>query len=150
MKNITKTAIVVLLVVIIGSVILLKQGQKENIGRNEEATGRETLSLNNDTYALPRLLDLGADKCIPCKMMASILEALKEEYKGQFEVMFIDVWENPEAAEPYNIKLIPTQIFYDANGNELFRHEGFFSKEDILNKWGELGVPLKEPAKTGT
>ena len=37
---------------------------------------------------------------------------------------------------------MPTQIFYDSSGKELFRHEGFYSKEDILGKWNELGVDL--------
>ena len=92
---------------------------------------------------LPRLVDLGADKCIPCKAMAPILAELKTNYVGQLEVEFIDVWKKPDAAKPYKIKLIPTQIFYDATGKERFRHEGFFSKEDILAKWKELGVELK-------
>ena len=60
------------------------------------------------------------------------------------DVEFIDVWKKPEAAKPYKIKLIPTQIFYDAKGKERFRHQGFISKEDILTKWKELGVELKE------
>jgi len=91
---------------------------------------------------LPRLVDLGADKCVPCKMMAPILEGLKTEYAGTFTVDFIDVWKNSEAGKPYEIKVIPTQIFFDADGNELFRHEGFYSKEDILAKWRELGVEI--------
>lgn len=94
---------------------------------------------------LPRLLDLGADKCIPCKKMAPILSELKSNYVGQLEVEFIDVWKNSEAAKPYKVRLIPTQIFYDANGKELFRHEGFYGKADILAKWKELGVELKNP-----
>ncbi len=93
--------------------------------------------------ALPRLVDLGADKCVPCKMMAPILKELKTEFEGQLEVEFIDVWKKPDASKPYKINLIPTQIFYDANGKELFRHEGFFSKEDILAKWKEFGVTFK-------
>jgi thioredoxin 1 len=97
--------------------------------------------------ALPRLVDLGADKCIPCKMMAPVLADLKTNYVGQLEVEFIDVWKNPDAAKPYKIKLIPTQIFYDAKGKERFRHQGFFSKEDILAKWKELGVELKSEAR---
>ncbi len=92
---------------------------------------------------LPRLVDLGATKCIPCKMMAPILEDLKQTYAGKMNVEFIDVWENPDAGKEYGINLIPTQIFYDATGKELFRHEGFFSKEDILAKWKELGVNLQ-------
>jgi thioredoxin 1 len=92
---------------------------------------------------LPRLLDLGADKCIPCKKMAPILSGLKSNYVGQLEVEFIDVWKNPDAAKPYKVRLIPTQIFFDAQGKELFRHEGFYGKADILAKWKELGVNLK-------
>jgi len=91
---------------------------------------------------LPRLVDLGAGKCIPCKMMAPILKDLKTTYAGKMDVVFIDVWENPDAGKKYGINVIPTQIFYDAAGRELFRHEGFFGKDDILAKWKELGVSL--------
>ncbi len=98
---------------------------------------------------LPRLVDLGADKCIPCKMMAPILKDLKTEYAGRMEVEFIDVWKNPDAGKAYRIKLIPTQIFFDASGKERFRHEGFFGKEDILAKWKELGIDLKSKAGAG-
>jgi thioredoxin 1 len=93
--------------------------------------------------ALPRLVDLGATKCIPCKKMEPILESLKEDFQGKMEIAFIDVWENPDAGKAYRIKLIPTQIFFDAEGNELYRHQGFYSREDILGKWKELGVNLE-------
>lgn len=92
--------------------------------------------------ARPRLLDLGATKCIPCKMMAPILEELKEEYAGRMDVEFIDVWQNRDAAGQYDIESIPTQIFFDASGKELYRHQGFIAKDDILKKWQELGVDL--------
>ncbi|MCE9615871.1 MAG: thioredoxin family protein [Lentisphaerae bacterium] len=102
----------------------------------------EPSSESSGTAALPRLVDLGAGRCIPCKMMAPILADLKQAYTGKMDVMFIDVWENPEAAKPYGITIIPTQIFYDAQGKERFRHEGFFAKEEILATWKELGVSL--------
>jgi thioredoxin 1 len=92
---------------------------------------------------MPKLLDLGAGKCIPCKMMFPVLDELKKEYAGKLEVEFIDVWKNPDAGKQYGIEVIPTQIFYDTTGKELFRHIGFFSKDDILAKWKELGVDLK-------
>ena len=95
------------------------------------------------TKALPKLLDLGAGKCIPCKMMAPILEEMKKDYAGTLEVEFIDVWKNPDAGKQYAIEVIPTQIFFDATGKELFRHIGFYAKADILAKWNELGVDLK-------
>jgi thiol-disulfide isomerase/thioredoxin len=98
---------------------------------------------------LPKLIDLGADKCIPCKMMAPILKELKSEHAGRMDVEFIDVWKDPAPGRQYKIKLIPTQIFFDAAGKELFRHEGFFGKDDILGKWKELGVDLKGKAAAG-
>jgi len=102
--------------------------------------GQETVA---DT-ALPRLLDLGADKCVPCKMMAPILDELKVDYAEVFAVEFIDVWKDPTAAQPFKLNVIPTQIFFDSDGTELFRHEGYYGREDILAKWRELGVELPE------
>ncbi|MCC6679441.1 MAG: thioredoxin family protein [Phycisphaeraceae bacterium] len=96
--------------------------------------------------ALPQLLDLGADKCVPCKAMAPILQQLKRDFDGRFDLTFIDVWENPTAGEAHGIRIIPTQIFYDAEGHELFRHEGFYSREEILAKWRELGFDFEGPA----
>ncbi|MHC4284383.1 MAG: thioredoxin family protein [Planctomycetota bacterium] len=93
--------------------------------------------------AIPRLVDVGAKTCIPCKLMAPILEELKKEYTGRLQVDFLDLSINTDYAGQYKVRVIPTQIFYDASGKELFRHEGFYSKEDILAKWKELGVELK-------
>ncbi|MDD2714936.1 MAG: thioredoxin family protein [Candidatus Wallbacteria bacterium] len=94
-------------------------------------------------HAVPLLVDLGAKTCIPCKMMMPVLENLKKDYAGSLEVVFIDVWEDRSAGEKYGVKLIPTQIFFDQDGKELFRHEGFFASEEILAKWKSLGVSLK-------
>ena len=99
--------------------------------------------------SLPRLVDLGSKICIQCRMMAPILDELKAEYAGQFAVEFIDVREDREAGYHYKIRAIPTQVFIDAAGNELFRHEGFYSKADILAKWKALGVnPEKKTPAT--
>ncbi len=92
------------------------------------------------TQAVPRLVDLGAGKCKACKELAPILEELKKEYAGRVMVEFIDVWVNPQAGELYNIRVIPTQIFYDAAGNEVWRHEGFLPKAEFVKKFAELGV----------
>jgi thioredoxin 1 len=91
------------------------------------------------TSGLPRLVDLGADSCIPCKMMTPILDDLQKEYAGKMEVVFIDVWKKREEAGRYGIQLIPTQIFYGADGKELHRHQGFIGKEEILATWKRLG-----------
>jgi thioredoxin 1 len=97
--------------------------------------------------ALPRLVDLGSTTCIPCKRMAPILAELATEQSGSFAVEVIDIRERPDAGAEYGIRLIPTQIFYAADGSELWRHEGFIAKADILAKWTELGVAL---APTGS
>jgi len=108
-----------------------------------QSSDAKTQSKTEKKATLPRLVDLGATKCIPCKKMAPILDELKKECAETFEVVFIDVWENPDEGRKYGIQSIPTQIFYDASGKELFRHEGFFAKDEILKKWKEFGVEPK-------
>ena len=150
MKNLINIAIVALVIVAVGVVLAIKQSQGKSASPSAPAVAEAVQTVPEaaapaPSAALPRLVDLGADKCIPCKMMAPILEDLKATYAGQLQVEFIDVWKHPDASEPYGIRSIPTQIFYDAGGKELFRHEGFFPMEDILAKWKELGVELKRP-----
>jgi len=108
----------------------------------QSSAGIAAASPAASTEKLPRLVDLGASKCIPCKMMAPILADLKKGCEGRLVVECIDVWKSPDSGKEYGVKIIPTQIFYNAEGRELFRHEGFFGKEDILAKWKELGVDL--------
>jgi len=138
-KNIIRALIVIALAVAIGIVIYAKNASRNNAQVEMPNAGTPTPLNQQSGSALPKLIDLGATKCIPCKMMAPILEELKKEYAGKMDVEFIDVWENPNAGQSYGIKLIPTQIFFAPNGKELFRHEGFFSRADILGKWKELG-----------
>lgn len=95
-----------------------------------------------DTRGIPRLVDLGAGKCIPCKAMAPILEQLRADYTGRLEVTFIDVWQAPDQGRAYGVRMIPTQVFYSSAGRELARHEGFMSREEILAQWKALGVEL--------
>ena len=121
-------------------------GGEEEGSETEAAPGvtdAEPGAADTEHEPLPRLVDLGADKCVPCKMMAPILEELKETYAGQLNVQFIDVWKNPAPGREYGVKVIPTQIFFDEQGNELFRHQGFMSREDILGKWAELGFEFE-------
>lgn len=154
MKRIAKIVIVLILTLTVGAIIVLKENKRadsENKKLNnpvEKIAVTEIQTVETDKTkeikALPQLVDLGAGKCIPCKMMAPILEELKKEYAGIFNVEFIDVWKNPDAGKKYSIRIIPTQIFFDVAGKELFRHEGFFSREDILAKWKELNVDIEK------
>ncbi len=109
---------------------------------NEEPT-KEARS-SPATASTPRLVDLGADKCVPCKMMVPILDELRKEHKGNLKVEFIDVWKNQDAAEEYQVKSIPTQVFFDKDGKEFYRHEGFMPKADIINVFEKHNIHLAE------
>jgi thioredoxin 1 len=142
MKTPIRVLIVAALIVTVYAVVALKQGRAPVQVKEASSATTSSQSQPGTQAGLPRLVDLGAGKCIPCRKMAHILEELKKEYAGRMEVEFKDVWKNPDAGKAYGIEVIPTQIFYDVSGKELFRHVGFFGKEDILGKWQELGVDL--------
>ena len=131
MSKVAKIIIVAVLVLAVCIVIILKQTMSPALVTQDDV----------HTKAIPRLVELGG-KCILCKMMKPILEELKNDYAGRLRVDVFDALENPDIAAEYGVQIFPTQIFFDASGKELFRHEGFMSKEDILNKWKQLGVEL--------
>ncbi len=86
------------------------------------------------------MVDLGAHECIPCKMMEPVLKEVQKEYEGRAAIIFIDVWKDRQAAPKFGIRVIPTQIFYDKEGREVFRHEGFLDKKSIVHVLTKLGV----------
>ncbi|WP_445896467.1 thioredoxin family protein [Desulfosoma sp.] len=86
------------------------------------------------------MIDLGADRCIPCKMMAPVLKKVKKDYEGRAFIHFYDLWKNRTPADRYRIRVIPTQIFFDKDGKEVYRHEGFLSEADIVAKLKSIGV----------
>lgn len=85
-------------------------------------------------------IELGSVNCIPCRQMQPIMKEIAAEYPDQVRVVFYDVWKNPAPGEYYKIQLIPTQVFLDERGNELFRHVGVFPKEDLVKFLKEHGV----------
>ena len=105
--------------------------------------GADATDPKQPAEALPALLELGSVGCKPCEYMAPIIDSLAEELKGKVDVTFTDVAKAPDVAKQYEIVTIPTQVFLDAEGKELFRHIGVFEKEEILAKLKELGM-LKE------
>ena len=86
------------------------------------------------------MIDLGAKKCIPCKMMAPILVKMEKQYEGKATIVFIDVWKHNEQARRFGIRAIPTQIFFNENGREIYRHVGFMDENAIINQLKKMGV----------
>jgi Thioredoxin domain-containing protein len=75
------------------------------------------------------VVDLGAKTCIPCKMMVPVLDAMEKHYHGKAAIVFIDVREAPDQASKFGIRAIPTQVFFDKTGKEVYRHEGFLDEK---------------------
>jgi thioredoxin 1 len=86
------------------------------------------------------MIDLGAKSCIPCKMMAPIMEKMEKKYAGKAVIHFYDVWEDREPAVRFGIRVIPTQIFFNSEAKEVYRHEGFMSEADIVSQLSKMGV----------
>ena len=86
------------------------------------------------------MLDIGAGSCIPCKMMKPIFEELEKKYKERANIILLEISEHRDIASKYRVRVIPTQIFFDKNGNEYWRHEGFLAKDEIIKKLNELEV----------
>lgn len=115
-----------------GAVVLLRPAPSTSVAASAAST----------SAVRPKLLDLGATTCVPCKAMIPVLDGLRADYAGKLDIEFIDIWKNHEAGEAWHVAIMPTQVFLAADGKELARHEGFISREDILAQWKRLGVSL--------
>jgi len=120
------------------------QGEHATDTKTEQDTkSEEDLIVNSEHLDFSQhkvtFIELGADKCIPCKAMQPIMREIAKEYKGKIQVVFYDVWKTPKYAKDYGIRMIPTQIFFDKSGYEISRHVGFFAKNDIIKMLKEKG-----------
>jgi thioredoxin 1 len=89
---------------------------------------------------MPTLVDLGANECIPCKMMVPVLEKVEKKYQGKAAIIIVDVYKDKEPAKRFSVRAIPTQIFFDKEGKEVHRHEGFMSEADIDRVFKKMDV----------
>jgi len=87
----------------------------------------------------PTVAEFGAATCVPCKAMKPVLEEIVAEYGDRMNLSFIDVRYNSNLTTKYKITLIPTQVFFDSAGQEVTRHVGYWSKEEVLAHLEELG-----------
>ncbi|MFC1764060.1 thioredoxin family protein [Planctomycetota bacterium] len=133
----------VLFVVLLAVIAVLFLREKGTRAQSATYAALETWDAQEDPNA-PMLLEFGSYSCPPCKRMFPILQELRQTYPTTLRVLFIDLGkeENLTAGSLHGIQLMPTQIYKDPNGTEIFRHEGFVSKQDIVAKWKELGYPL--------
>ncbi len=92
------------------------------------------------TSGKPALVDFGANSCVPCRQMRPILKEIDKEYSGKAGILVIDVYKYQNLAREFKIQLIPTLVFFDSKGKEVFRHVGPLDKEKIVTKLKEIGI----------
>jgi thioredoxin 1 len=126
-----------------------KDKNNEVKGKSSSSIRKDTTSINSDNKSdknpLVTFVELGSVNCIPCRKMQPVMKAIEEKYGNQIKVVFYDVWkpEQRKYAQEYGIRLIPTQVFLDKNGKEIFRHEGFFPEYEIDAFLQECGLKTK-------
>ncbi len=97
---------------------------------------------SNESTAKIIFYEFGSTTCIPCKQMKPVMEAIQKKYADQIEVVFIDENKEPEKSKSFDIRLIPTQVFVDRQGNELHRHEGYYPEEEIDKFLQSVGLKI--------
>jgi len=126
MLNMSKTIVLCSVFVLLVSLCLAEAAE------SDLPTGSEQVSF----------IELGSVKCIPCKKMQPIIDEIENEYAGKVKVVFYDVWTDAGRASgnEYGVRMIPTQVFLDREGNEIFRHQGFLPKSKIEQVLSDNGV----------
>lgn len=174
-KALIKVVVPVLIILVVFGIYHYKKAveNKINDSAQTEKNSKDSLPLEISSvdleeiksYGLPFVIDFGSDSCIPCKQMAPVLETLHEEFEGKVIVHFVDVWKNTTAANDFPVSVIPTQIFYNADGtpfvpsNELAKeieytmysskdtnehvftvHQGSITEKQMRKIFAEMGV----------
>jgi len=88
--------------------------------------------------AKPALYEFGAKTCLPCLQMQKVMAELKASHGDKVEFRMIYADEERDLFRQYRIMLIPTQVFLNAEGQEVDRHIGPLTKEEVLQKLKDL------------
>jgi len=88
----------------------------------------------------PTMVDFGKEWCVPCKMMVPVLKQAAQDFRSKANIVFVNLEEYADLGTEYRIPVMPTQIFFDANGKEVKRHMGYIGTEDIERELAALGV----------
>ncbi len=156
MNTITRVIIIAVVVVAAAAALYFKEHPGdaqhnavpiETLGDETDASSAAETTLESAMKpGVPRLVCFGAERCVPCRMMIPVREALAETYPNTLSIHFVDVWQDRSAGQRYNIRMIPTTVFVDADGKERYRQEGFLDKQTIVAKFKELGIDLEGDA----
>jgi thioredoxin 1 len=128
-----------IILTLIFALVILSCAKKEKTGSELQSSAHKEQQ-SEGANAKITFVELGSVTCIPCKQMQPVMKSIEEKFGDKVKVVFHDVWKDNEARKKYNIDLIPTQVFLDENGNEFFRHQGFFAENEIIKLFETRGV----------
>lgn len=131
-NNIIKIIIIVVVIAMIIGLYFIKHNFNDNYYTKDEISFNETKAVKMINFVSPN--------CLACVKMEGLMKEIISEYEGKAEIIEIDIMENSEISNKYNIIYTPTQVFFDEEGNEITRHEGFIGKKDLVLKLESLGV----------
>jgi len=128
--------------ILLFSTIIFICSADENIMENIETVLADSVKTPKITF-----LELGSLTCIPCQQMEKVLVSIREKYGDQIEVIFHDIKKEKDIAKKFKVRMMPTQIFLDANGKEIHRHIGFYPEaqiDEFLKDQGLEIIPVKQ------
>ncbi|MCE5198154.1 MAG: thioredoxin family protein [Armatimonadota bacterium] len=88
----------------------------------------------------PGVMEFTAQWCEPCRGMKSIVDKIKSDYRGRLNVMTVDIDQNPDLTQKYNVTAVPVLLFYDKNGKQVTRHEGYLPSDEFRTQLSQMGV----------
>ncbi len=141
-KKIVLVFVIVIIITIIGSMSLVKYKDEEKVSTDGVFDLNVSADFDKDevlSEGYPTMLDVGGADCVPCKNMAPVLEKLNEDLNGKAIIKFVDYWSYPDLAKQFEFSVIPTQFFYDENGELFTTHEGGITEEEVLEIFKEMG-----------
>lgn len=103
-----------------------------------EAATSSNLRLIDDARqsGQPTVVEFGSDSCASCRQMKVVMDAVAQRAQGRGHVLVMDVIKDASLQQPYRIQMIPTQVFFDAQGREMHRHMGPLSEAQVLARLG--------------
>lgn len=135
----SKIGIAVVLVVLFASVAMI-----QHYTTNSHQYGPEVdpaPALPGVPGESPRLVNLKTENCIHCKRMIPVLAELEQEYNASLTVYTFDVGVRPEIGRSFGtVRIVPTLVFMDQDGHEVYRFEGYMSKMEILERFRSFGL----------
>jgi thioredoxin 1 len=93
----------------------------------------------------PTVVEFGSTSCVSCREMKPLLAQLAREHGERVAVTDLDILKERSYIARYHIRLMPTQVFYDAQGRETSRHLGKITVPEMLARLGQASPPGEAP-----